>query len=403
MEKGEKKQLLNKKTVMKKMSVFLARLFVFTYVAAVTLVGTADSVIPDKITVTEKSADAASVDVRGVKDGGVLEAKLFGTLPIKNVDVEVIDDTRLVPCGNVFGVKFFTRGVIIIKMTEIETKNGSISPAKQAGLKTGDIISSINGKEINTVEEMAQVIENSKGEDLEVVYVREGAEEKCVMTPCLSLSDRKYKTGIWVRDSTAGIGTMTYYNPRTGAFAGLGHGICDVDTGELMPLLRANVVDVEITDIIKGKRADPGEIKGSFDSKKKGVLTGNTEYGVYGIMDEIPENVASDAMEIGLRGEVQLGRAHILSELDNRGISQYEIEISKIEDTEDESKNLVINITDERLLNLTGGIIQGMSGSPIIQNGKLIGAVTHVLVNNPVKGYGIFIENMLVHESDEKL
>ena len=205
-----------------------------------------------------------------------------------------------------------------------------------------------------------------------------------------------------MRDSTAGIGTMTYYNPSTGEFAGLGHGICDVDTGLLMPLLSASVVDVEITDIIKGRKGTPGELKGSFDSIKRGKLSGNTNCGVYGIMDKSPENVIAKPCEIALEDEICEGEAFILCELDDDGIKEYKIEISKIKKDNTHGKNFVIEVVDEYLLSKTGGIVQGMSGSPVIQNGKLVGAVTHVLVNNPSKGYGIFIQNMLSYSKMNK-
>ena len=188
---------------------------------------------------------------------------------------------------------------------------------------------------------------------------------------------------------------MTFYNPKTKSFAGLGHGICDVDTGLLMPLLSGSVVDVEITDIIKGRKGSPGELKGNFDTQKKGQIVDNTFHGVYGIMDNKPEKLMSESVEIGLRDELKTGSATILCELDENGIREYEIEITKIKNDNDEGKNFIISVTDKDLLSKTGGIVQGMSGSPILQNGKLVGAVTHVLVNDPTRGYGIFIENML--------
>ena len=188
---------------------------------------------------------------------------------------------------------------------------------------------------------------------------------------------------------------MTYYNPETGEFAGLGHGICDVDTELLMPLLSGSVVDVEITDIIKGRKGTPGELKGDFDTFKKGSITNNTTHGVYGIMNTAPDEISLESMEIGLKDELKLGKAKILCELDENGIKEYEIEITKIKNRDEDGKNFLISITDEELLSKTGGIVQGMSGSPIIQNGKLVGAVTHVLVSDSKKGFGIFIENML--------
>ena len=382
--KGGKKQIAS----------VAAKIFIIIYTLLVVFAGAIDYAVPDKITITKDELQNASVNVDGINDSIKVDAKLFGKIPLKEIDVKIVPDTTLVPCGKVFGVKFFTRGVMIIKLSDIETKDGNISPAKKAGLKTGDVILSLDGKEINTVEEMAAVVENSKGKQMAILYERDGKTCAGVLESVLSLSDRKYKTGIWVRDSTAGIGTMTYYNPQNGCFAGLGHGICDIDTGGLMPLLRANVVDVTVNDIIKGKKGSPGELKGIFDNTKRGVLTGNTDKGVFGVMDEAPVNIENE-MQICLMDELQKGKAYIMCQLDKNEPCMYEVEIQNIDKDDIEGKNFSIKVTDPSLIEKTGGIVQGMSGSPVIQNGKLIGAVTHVLINDPTRGYGIFIENML--------
>lgn len=386
-------QLLNKKY--RKAVSAMAKLFIMIYIFALAFLGSAAYLIPEKICVTQDELLEMNKDSDVSQIPSYVDARLFGKIPLKTVELEVIEQNRLIPCGNVFGVKFFTKGVMVIRLSEVESSDGSVSPSKEAGLKEGDVIQSINGMRVNTAEEMADAVEKSKGEGMEIVYVRNANEYITVLTPVLSLSDRKYKTGIWVRDSTAGIGTMTCYNPSTGEFAGLGHGICDVDTGLLMPLLSASVVDVEITDIIKGRRGTPGELKGDFDSIRKGKLMNNTESGVYGIMDKCPDGVENEPCEIGLADEIYEGKAYILCELDENGVEEYEINITKIRSDNTEGKNFVIEVTDSKLIEKTGGIVQGMSGSPVIQNGKLVGAVTHVLVNSPSKGYGIFIQNML--------
>lgn len=387
----------NNKTKFSNISITAAKVFLAIYVVLLLVVGAFDYFVPDNITMFESETNTVQANVSVIQQEYTANASIFGVIPVKTVRVNVMPDTKVIPGGNCFGVKFFTKGVIIINLADIQTENGIFSPAKRAGLNVKDIILSVDGKEINTVEEMAKAVEDSKGEEMTIVYERDGKTYECKMEAGLSLSDKKYKTGIWVRDSTAGIGTVTYYNPKNKTFAGLGHGICDVDTGTLMPLLRGSVVDVEITDIVKGRKGNPGEIKGDFGTQKKGVLTGNSKSGVYGIIDKNfdDQNEISKAVDIAKSSEVTEGKAIIYSEIDQNGVSEYEVLISDIDKNDKGVKNFVVEITDNRLLEKTGGIIQGMSGSPIIQNGKLIGAITHVFVNDPKKGYGIFIENML--------
>lgn len=374
--------------------------FITAYIAAlyIAVMGAAVIAIPDSLTYFKDSEYFAASNIADKVSSytGTLsaEAKLFGTIPVKNVSIEILPETKLMPVGDIFGVKFFTKGVIIIGTTDVESSDGFVNPAQIAGLSKNDIITKVNGHEINTVEALAKVIEDSAGKALNVEYTSAGETHTCKLTPVLSKADNKYKSGIWVRDSTAGIGTVTYYNPETGCFAGLGHGICDVDTGELMPLLRGIVVDVSISEVVKGKSGIPGELKGIFSHQKKGTLIGNTKAGVYGILDSAPAS-CSAAVSVAGREEVKEGPAVILSNPDGKGVKEYDIVLSKVNRHSDGTKCFVVEITDTELLELTGGIVQGMSGSPIIQNGKLIGAVTHVLVNDPTKGYGIFIENML--------
>lgn len=376
-----------------------AKLLVLLYISVMllTVCVSVNLALPERQIYFESTQSATvSAVADSIQDAGEykLRAKLFGAIPVKNVSVEVLPETELIPCGDVFGIKFFTKGVIVIGTTEIETEDGYINPAQKAGIFKNDIINKVDGVEVNTVEALAAAVEKSGGNTLSVEYTHDGKSTTCVLKPVKSSSDGRYKTGIWVRDSTAGIGTMTYYNPNDGSFAGLGHGICDIDTGELMPLLKGTVVDVDVTEIVKGKSGTPGELKGSFSSLKKGSLYGNTGFGVYGILDSVPETVGKP-ISIAGRSEVTDGKATILCNVDGNGVDEYAVKLSKVDHRSDGTKCFVIEITDKKLLELTGGIVQGMSGSPIIQNGKLVGAVTHVLVNDPSKGYGIFIENMI--------
>lgn len=394
-----------------KLNVSLRIIFVLLLVFIAT-VGVYDFIIPDTVSVfkvndyTENikfpfvSFDDDLQTAKTVSDSSAsglytkhsVNTTLFGVLPLKSVNVEVFSDIKLCPGGMPFGVKLYTKGVLVVGISGVDTPSGAKNPSADAGLTVRDIISEINGKAVNTVDEVSSLIENSNGNTLNVKILRNDKEHEIKLTPVKS-TDNVYKAGLWIRDSTAGIGTVTFINPSNNAFAGLGHGICDVDTGDLMPMLKGNVSDVTINGITKGTAGHPGELKGIFNTGKTGSLIGNTEYGVYGMLTDLPTPRA-EALPIALKKDIKLGKAQIYCTVNDK-TEAYTAEITKINNLESEQKNFVIKITDKRLLDTTGGIVQGMSGSPIIQDGKLIGAVTHVLVNDPTRGYGIFIENML--------
>ncbi len=369
-------------------------LSVFAFISALAS-GAADRVIPDNKTIPGSIGVSYYSD--GVNDTIVktqAKATVFG-VPLKDVKVDVIPKMRLIPGGDVFGVKFFTKGVMIVGMSDVESNQGILNPAEKSGLCVGDSIISLNGSEVNTVEEVAEIVEKSDGKSIAVEYERNGERASTTFEPLKSLTDGKYRSGLWVRDSTAGIGTITYYNPDSGEFAGLGHGICDIDTGKLMPMLKGNIVDIDVRDIIKGTDGLPGEIKGEFGIIRRGELFKNTERGVFGTLSERPSCAFSEPVDIAPSGEIKEGKAYIYASLGEEEIKKYEIELTKIYHNDSKTKNFIFTVRDDELIAKTGGIIQGMSGSPILQNGKLIGAVTHVLVNDSTKGYGIFIENML--------
>ena len=322
------------------------------------------------------------------------DTKVFGVIPLKKVSVDMFADIALCPGGMPFGVKLYTDGVIVAGITGVDTEEGKKMPAGDSGLKVGDIINAIDGKAVNTTEEISSAIEQCGGNTVTFTVTRNGKNVKVDISPVYSKTDNKYRVGVWLRDSTAGIGTVTFIYPENNSFAGLGHGICDVDTGGILPLRKGNVVDVTIKGITKGVAGSPGELKGTFSPGKIGSLIGNTTCGVYGMLSEKIDTSHSEPLKIGLKDELKLGDAEIFCTVNDK-IDRYSAEIIKIGNKDAEQKNFVIRITYERLLDATGGIVQGLSGSPIIQNGKLVGAVTHVLVNDPTKGYGIFIENML--------
>lgn len=320
---------------------------------------------------------------------------LFGSIPVTTTHVSVIDPQEVTPGGTAFGIKLFTKGVMIIDMNNVDTPNGLVCPGKLAGLQKGDIVLSVNGREIYTNEELSSIIQACGGLAVQISFSRNGAVSTTTLAPALSRSENSFKGGLWVRDSSAGIGTVTYYNRATGVFAGLGHGICDSDTGKIMPLSTGEVCDVNINGVIKGKSGTPGEIRGSFSSPRAhGKLYLNNECGIFGILEDSPNSF--DSVPVKLKQDVHTGPAMILCSLSGDGIKSYSINIDKIDlNPSTMTKNMTITVTDPALLEKTGGIIQGMSGSPILQDNMLVGAVTHVFVNNPSRGYGIFAENML--------
>ena len=300
-------------------------------------------------------------------------------------------DLRLLPGGMAFGVKMETEGVLVVGFSR-STKNEK-SPAEEAGIKSGDVIRTIGGNEVSDAKLLSLLIAESEGKPMTVTVERNGTILKKYMSARLD-ADGCYRAGLRVRDGTAGIGTVTAIDPETMTFVGLGHGICDSDTGILMPLRKGSIYDVLVTAVERGTPGVPGEIKGHFSSGVCGVLLTNTPYGIVGKMSgKCFDHI--QPMALAKRDEVSLGKATILCTLSDNTRREYDIKLVKLANVDGKDKNFVIEVTDPTLLETTGGIVQGMSGSPIIQNGKIIGAVTHVMVNEPTKGYGIFIENML--------
>jgi stage IV sporulation protein B len=317
-------------------------------------------------------------------------------IPLKTVELTSYKDLKLYPGGMPFGVKFFTKGIPVIGFCDIDTAAGKVNPAYSAGLRQKDIITHVGGKELASAMELTELVEASEGKPLEIQYKRGEQVHKTTVTPIFSESEGIYKTGIWVKDSGAGIGTVSFIFPENNCFAGLGHGICDVDTGALVPIARGNVVDVTISGINKGVSGTPGELRGFFNANKMGTLAGNDECGVFGVFARCPKT-AEGPLPLALRNEVKEGEAYIYCTLDDNRIGKYSIEIQNVDRSAVGGKCFIVKVTDKTLIEKTGGIVQGMSGSPIIQNGKIVGAVTHVMVNDPTVGYGIFIENMLTN------
>ncbi len=319
------------------------------------------------------------------------EIKLFGVIPVKNAKIVHADAKMLIPGGSPVGVKLLTDGVMVVKTAEVID---GVSPASEAGINAGDNIISANGEELNSSARLSEIIENSNGEEITFMVMRNGKSFTAYVTPVYSETDGVYKAGLWIRDSTAGVGTLTFIDPETGIFGALGHPISDSDTMATLPLGSGEIVDVVITGYDKGERGCPGELYGTFVSGlASGTIELNCEQGIFGTVT-YPSR--QEAIPIAYKAEVKTGPATILTTIDGSTPQEFEVEIERVTlSSAAKSKNIVIKVTDPELLELTGGIVQGMSGSPILQDGKIVGAVTHVFVSDPTRGYGIFIENML--------
>lgn len=323
----------------------------------------------------------------------ITSVRLFNIFPVKEAKVTVQQRKYVVPGGNVFGIRLYTKGVMVIRIDGVTTSSGNESPGKKAGLKEGDMIISVEGVSITRNKELSEMFAESGGKTLKMQIERDGHIKEIDFTPVLS-DDSSYKGGLWIRDSTAGIGTVTWYDRNDGVFAGLGHAVCDVDTGEVMPLSGGDIVNARVTGCYKGTAGSAGELCGVFSSGAIGELYINSSTGVFGVLEEFSKT--AEVLPIALKQEVTEGPAQIICTIDENGPAYYDIEIKKIYKFDSNTqRNMVIKITDEKLIDVTGGIVQGMSGSPIIQNGMLIGAVTHVFIDDCTEGYGIFAENML--------
>lgn len=303
-------------------------------------------------------------------------------------------------CGTPFGIKLLTDGVMVTGFAKIGNSNDifEMSPAGKAGIEKGDVITKVNGVKITSSGKMSELI-ISGGNTAELTYKRDNEEYKAVVE-IKTDSDGEKRIGLWVRDSTAGIGTMTFYDEMSGRCAGLGHAVCDIDTGEILPLGSGETVPAVITSVRKGQNDSPGELCGTLTAgKKSGEITDNCSCGLYAALDILPDK--ANEYPLGFSDEVQCGSAYIISTVDTDGPRRYSVEIESTDNHNRDNKNLVIRVTDKELIEKTGGIVQGMSGSPIIQNGRLIGAVTHVFVSDPTHGYGIFAETMYEHMTQQ--
>lgn len=338
---------------------------------------------PCESKVTVAVSDGASTSSRYTKS----TLMLFGTVPIKEVESKTIERPNLYPCGEPFGIKLITDGVMVVDLQKIDNS----SPAKECGIREGDIIVSIDGETVKSNADVAKIIRATNGESCSVKIKRGKNDLTLTLQP--KLDGGCYKAGMWVRDSSAGIGTLTFYDEETGAFGGLGHAVCDADTKEPLPLSTGSLGEINLTGLNRSQSGNPGQLLGEFaNSSSTGEILKNCTSGVFGTLNSNPSS--HKAIPLGFRQEITTGKATILTSIDNSGPKEYEISIEQINMSEDAEHDLVIKVTDPELLEKAGGIVQGMSGSPIIQNGRLVGAVTHVFIEDSSMGYGIFADEM---------
>lgn len=325
-----------------------------------------------------------------------IRCKWLGVLPLKTIKVHTVEKQEVLVSGSPVGIYMETKGVLVIDSGEITDRDGIRRTPAEHIIQSGDYICEIDGKVLTGKRQLMQLVRENQGEPMELQVIRHQETIKLEMTP-VETEDGSYKLGIWVRDNIQGIGTLTYVEPD-GTFGALGHGISDADTGERLEISDGDLYRADILSIRKGTAGTPGELRGVINYREEnriGTICGNSQYGIRGQMEPGKYTESMKKIPTGLKQEIQTGKAEIRCDIGD-GIREYQCEILEIDsNARDTNKCFVLRITDEDLLSRTGGIVQGMSGSPVLQNGKLIGAITHVFVNDPTKGYGIFIENMM--------
>ncbi len=327
-----------------------------------------------------------------------VSCKFLNLIPVKEVAVHVVEKRYVMPSGIPIGIYTKTKGILIIGTGKVTASDGLVyEPADQI-VQSGDYILSVNGKTVSRKEELVELVNASGGKAVVLKILREEKTIELKIKPVL-LQDNSYKLGIWVRDDMAGVGTLTYICQDL-KYGALGHPVSDGDTGTMIRLAEGKVYDTDIVGIVKGKDGSPGELTGVINYKEEnclGNIEENTPTGINGTLNKMPEEMEDAYVEVGMKQDIHTGEAYILSSLDG-SLQQYRIDIDEVDlNCKEENKGILFHVTDDLLLSETGGIVQGMSGSPILQDGKIIGAVTHVFISDATKGYGVFIEKMLEH------
>ncbi|MGG7149646.1 SpoIVB peptidase [Clostridium neonatale] len=387
-----------KKNLNRIIGFIITLILILILVPTVTVINLPDKIYTNNISVSSL-APLGNTIAKDENGDNKYEIKLLGMIPLKSIEVQKVDNLKVSLGGIPIGVRVSSDGVIVVGYSEIEINNNKEeSPGKLGGLEIGDIILKINDIEVYNATDLLKIIKESDNGLLKMDILRHN-QNLTKTIQCKKEDDEDYKIGLWVRDSTAGVGTMTFYDPLSSKFGALGHPITDCDTNEPFLIKKGDILDSSIISVRKGEKGSPGELRGVFVNEDNpcGNIEKNTQSGIYGkIENNNTLNQKCTLIPVGFKNEITIGKAKIVTTIDENGPQEYDIEIEKLMDQNaPDSKSMVIKITDEKLLRKTGGIVQGMSGSPIIQNGKLIGAVTHVLVNKPDTGYGIYIEWML--------
>ncbi len=347
----------------------------------------------------EKADDTLTVEAKQPDEEKVVLN--MGGVPIKQIDVKALPSLKVIPGGQSIGVKLNTLGVLVVGYHLVDTESGKKSPGELAGIQVGDMITSVNGKKIENMSDLSPFIEKSgkTGQPLDLQLIRDQRSIATKLTPLKDKHDHAYRIGLYIRDSAAGIGTMTFFDPISKKYGALGHVISDMDTKKPIIVQNGQIMKSTVTSIEKGSSGNPGEKLARFSKDKEiiGNITTNSPFGIFGKLSKsVPNELYDKPMPVALSSQVKKGPAKMLTVIENDRVEAFDVEIvNSVPQKFPATKGLVIRVTDPRLLKKTGGIVQGMSGSPIIQDGKLIGAVTHVFVNDPTSGYGVHIEWML--------
>ena len=326
-------------------------------------------------------------------DSSTSELTVMNVIPVKEINLKKKERRYVVPGGELVGIALSTDGVVVVATENFESTAGTVSPAKAAGIRPGDVLISANGKKLKSNEELTDIINETDGRPVEMKLMRGGEDFTVTVTPEKTLTTKTYKCGMWIRDYTGGIGTLTYADTVSGTLAALGHGIYDTDTSILLPVASGSLRNAEISSLTKGQPGAAGEICGVIGKNIYGSIETNSDEGIYGCLAALPNG--DEQIPVANKSEVHVGAAQIICTVENGEKQYYDINIDNVVYTSSSNKSITVRVTDPRLIAVTGGIVQGMSGSPIIQDGMLAGAVTHVFINNPRGGYAVFAEDMM--------